>query len=117
MIHSPNPAENFEISRDTRNAWLATRKAPATFAGLTMPGLFRTDHFPRDAVLIVIVVALELWGLACLVRVGGANPFYAVCFAAGDLLFAILRHLKVGQVQELRNRLVVSDSPDEIARI
>ena len=112
-----NPEENFEPSRDTKRVWRFTRKAPRIYPGLTLPGLFDTSNFTLDTALFLTVIILEIWGLVNLLSVGQFNPIYAVFLFLLDLFFAIVRHLPIGNICELKNRLVYEDDVDEQTRI
>jgi len=111
------PEENFEPSRETKTFWRFTRKSGATYAGVALPGIFETSHAVSDAALFFVVIILEVWGLANLLIVGGANPIYVVVLFILDITLAIIRHLPAGAICESRNRIVFAATADEIARL
>src|SRR5215510_12366078 len=104
-------AENFEPSHQTKLVWRYSRKSPKNFAGVELPGLFKTSGFTMDAVAVVAVVALEAWGLYNFWLAGG-EILYVACFFLADLAFAIGRHLGAGPVAEYNNWLVVASSAE-----
>lgn len=96
----------FQPSRDTKLWCRFTRKIPSTFAGVTLPGLFQTRHFTRDTALFVLALVFEVWGLWNFLVAGQIRIIYIVFLFLLDLALAILRHLPVGTICELRNRIV-----------
>lgn len=107
------PELNFEPSQITKMWWQYVRKAPTTFAGVKLPGLFQCSNFTLDTFGFMLVLVLEVWGLVNLLRVGDLNPLFVVLLFALDLLFAVCRHLPVGGICTRENRLVVVEDPVE----
>ena len=95
----PDHRRGFLPSRVVRNYYLGTRHS-------TSPGLFDIHGLERDAILFLVVVVLEIWGLWLLVHgywdLNGIQSFadpgawlpYAIAGAAFavDLLAAIFHH-------------------------
>jgi hypothetical protein len=100
--------DQFQISHDTKRYLRCTRKTEATFAGVTLPGLFQTSHVTRDTSLVLAALGFEFWGLGCIVRLSGARMTWVLVFLAFtlDVILAITRHLPEGNICELQNRLV-----------
>jgi hypothetical protein len=105
----------FRPSRDTLLWWRFTRKAPAAFAGVLLPGLFHTVHFTRDTFLFFILLALETWGLYNFLIAGKVNILYIVVLFVIDVVLAVIRHSPVGRICELQNRLVYQDDAVQAA--
>jgi hypothetical protein len=104
----------FEPSRNTKLLWRFTRKTPSSFASITLPGLFQTSHFTRDTACFLATIVLELWGLNNFLRAGQVALLYVAFLFLLDIALAVLRHLPLGRVGELRNRLVFER--DEVER-
>ncbi len=109
--------EDFEPSREMKSLWRYTRKLPATYGGVKVPGLFQTSNPVTDTILFIVVLVLELWGLYNFLQVGRANPVYVVVLFLLDLTLAIFRHLPVGKICEYENRLVFEHDPNVVARM
>ena len=86
-----NALENFEPSLETKSVWRFTRKSPAQFGGIVLPGLFQTSHLTLDTAAFLTVIALEAWGLGNLLIVGDLSATYVVFLFLIDLVFATFR--------------------------
>lgn len=111
------PEENFEPSQQTKSRWRFTRKATADFAGVKLPGLFQTTGFTLDIALFSSVLALEVWGLACLLVASGSNPLFFAFLFLIDISLAIFRHMPEGTINECENRLVIAKNEEGKARL
>lgn len=100
---------DFEPGKTAKKLWTYVRKQERTVVGITLPGLFDISHFGIDALLFVVVIALELWGLINLWMVGLPLISIPLAFLL-DLTFAIGHHIfSMGKTCVLKNRIVVAE--------
>lgn len=100
---------DFEPGKTTKRLWTYVRKQERTVVGITLPGLFDISHFGIDALLFVVVIVLELWGLINLWMVGLPLISIPLAFLL-DLTCAIGHHIfSVGKTCVLKNRIVVAE--------
>lgn len=100
---------DFEPGKTTKKLWTYVRKQERTVVGITLPGLFDISHFGLDAILFVVVIVLELWGLINLWMVGLPLISIPLAFLL-DLTFAIVHHIfSMGKTCVLKNRIVVAE--------
>jgi hypothetical protein len=111
------PEENFEPTQQTKGKWRFTRKAPATFAGIKLIGLFQTSNYPMDVALFFVVVGLEIWGLVSLVSVGEASLVFVPFLFLLDVVLAVFRHIPEGNINECENKLIVAGNNEDEARL
>lgn len=100
---------DFEPGKTTKKLWTYARKDERTVVGITLPGLFDISHFGIDALLFVVVIVLELWGLIILWTVGLPLISIPLAFLL-DLTFAVSYHIfSMGKTCVLKNWIVVAE--------
>jgi hypothetical protein len=103
MAKNPNPnVLDFEPSQNTKNLWLATRKAgKQVTANLTLPGLFETVKYSQDKSLFGIAMVLEVIGCLLISALADWGLLIAGTVAALvmiDVFLAIGLHYKQGKI-------------------
>jgi len=100
---------DFEPGEKPKKLWTYVRKEKRTVSGVTLPGLFGIRYFGFDAPMFVLIVVLELWGLANLLYVGQFQIIYMAGAFLADFVFAIFHHVfSMGKTCVLENKIVIA---------
>lgn len=108
-----NPPEDFEPTKGTKKLCLYTRKSPIEVGSITLPGLFQTAHFPRDAFAVVVIVLGEFYGLYNLFLVAQVSLAYFGGVFLADFICAILAHLPQRTICMAKNRLMFAKADED----
>jgi uncharacterized membrane protein YqjE len=107
------PVPEFQPSREALSKWLGTRKQPQIFGRVTLPGLFQTYNYQKDASAFATVLILELLGLFALIvawrRLDAVAIGVVVAFLIIDLFCAWRLHKNKHKFCLVENKKIMND--------
>jgi hypothetical protein len=103
----------FQPSREALMKWLGTRKLARTRGKVTLPGLFQTYNYQKDASAFVLVILLEILGLFALIvawkRLDAVAVGVVVAFFLIDLFCAWRLHKNHGRFTLVANKKILNN--------
>ncbi len=109
----------FQPSREALMKWLGTRKLARTKGKVTLPGLFQSYNYQKDASAFILVILLELLGLFALImawrRLDAVAVGVVVAFLLIDLFCAWRLHKNHGKFTLVVNKKILSEDAKEVS--
>ena len=116
-----NP-EDFQPSEESRKKWLSTRKHPQPIGIVNFPGYYKTDDYSIDSYWFLIALGIELVALIVTI-IGGFSKspgfgiisvIIVILFVFFDILGAKFVHKFVGEIQKIKNKILIENDPTKI---
>lgn len=116
-----HPAD-FQPTEDSRKKWLYTRKFEQKIGVLNFPGYYKTDGYSTDSfwftlaisVEIVAVIITILGGFSKGLGFGIGSVIIVALFVFFDVLGAKLVHKYVGEIQKIKNAILIESDINTI---
>jgi len=116
-----NP-EDFQPSEESRKKWLSTRKNPQPIGIINFPGYYKTDGYSSDKYWFLLAFGVEIVALIVTI-IGGFSKstgfgivavIIVILFVLFDFLGARLVHKFVGEIQKIKNQILIENDPTKI---
>lgn len=116
-----HPAD-FQPTEDSRKKWLFTRKHEQKIGVLNFPGYYKTDGYSNDSFWFSLALSVEILAVFFTIMggfkkgliFGIASVIIVIIFVIFDLLGAKLVHKCVGQIQTIKNKILIESDINKI---